>query len=726
LRACPTVRNEKHLATLSSSSNGNLSIQRWNGQTKTWALPDTLATIATADTAYRPFDIAYEQNTGRAIVAYRSTNTGRVYYRVWSSTAGVSGAWVRPQTELVMGGTGLVRWVRLEPRPGTNEIMLVTMDANNDIYAYRWDGSSWVNNKTVTTSGISSTNQTFDVAWETTRGNCLIVYGERRALKYTMWQPGTSAWLASAVSITIGIGGNNPGWVKLAADRQTSSNRLGFTINDSVSAWYGGIWDGSIWTSYTFPSVTLDNITTRPFDIAWEKTTGKCIVSGIVSATPAQYVTYATWMSGTWSNPLVTYSGYNLGNSSDLRWLQMTPDPNSNRVVLLGSNADVAGAVSLRTINWTGAYWTGGVSISTWSATNAYEFFSLALDRHDVVSPTYEDNQDGDNTWRKENSGTYSVTFQDTGGSYLSRVQTRLFDQDSTLYRDWTDELSGLNTESYTANWTLTSTSWDQLRRGKSFVSLKVLDGVGNDATCNTPFYVLKDTEPPTIATSNAITGWQTANPTNIIDINFSDQEGLSLLTSAQFLIYPQPARGGPPIKAATQLFSYAGTATKPVSFSLSAADWELLANSTNYVTLECYDVAGNTCTAVDAFVVLKDTIPPQAVTTLGSSKGPFRGTIDLSWMAPGDDNSAGNNGEGSYLIKYATYPITTQAEFVSATTYYHAPVPLPAKSLQTLTIITDLDVTTTYYFALRTKDKASQWSDISNSTESLPADPAP
>ncbi|MDI6641422.1 MAG: lamin tail domain-containing protein, partial [Elusimicrobiota bacterium] len=159
----------------------------------------------------------------------------------------------------------------------------------------------------------------------------------------------------------------------------------------------------------------------------------------------------------------------------------------------------------------------------------------------------------------------------------------------------------------------------------------------------------------------------------------------------------------------------------------LQSGNWELLQTGTNYITVRAFDVAGNTTTTIDAFVILKDTIPPFAITSLQATPGAFRGAIDLTWIAPGDDGTVGNIINGGYLIRYATYPITT-ANFESAITWSSGTItPKPFGQTETITI-TGLDPATTYYFAIKTRDKvqsppnpAFNWSLISNVPSCLP-----
>lgn len=85
--------------------------------------------------------------------------------------------------------------------------------------------------------------------------------------------------------------------------------------------------------------------------------------------------------------------------------------------------------------------------------------------------------------------------------------------------------------------------------------------------------------------------------------------------------------------------------------------------------------------------------------------------SAQLTWSAPGDDGSIGTATQ--YDLRYSTATIT-EANFASATRWSSMPTPAIAGTQQTVTV-TGLNPSTTYYFAIKTADDASNWSAISN-----------
>jgi hypothetical protein len=86
--------------------------------------------------------------------------------------------------------------------------------------------------------------------------------------------------------------------------------------------------------------------------------------------------------------------------------------------------------------------------------------------------------------------------------------------------------------------------------------------------------------------------------------------------------------------------------------------------------------------------------------------------SVTLTWTTPGDDSLSGTASQ--FDIRYSTSPITL-ANFASATRFTTG-VPAPAApGTSQGVLVTGLASATTYYFAIKTADDASNWSGISN-----------
>jgi len=104
--------------------------------------------------------------------------------------------------------------------------------------------------------------------------------------------------------------------------------------------------------------------------------------------------------------------------------------------------------------------------------------------------------------------------------------------------------------------------------------------------------------------------------------------------------------------------------------------------------------------------------VTPPAVSTLGGSTG--RETILLGWLAPADDSSFACSGSASaYDLRYSTSAINS-GNFEGASPVSGTPSPSTPGSEECV-LLQGLSDCTTYYFAIKTRDDAGNWSLLSN-----------
>ena len=109
--------------------------------------------------------------------------------------------------------------------------------------------------------------------------------------------------------------------------------------------------------------------------------------------------------------------------------------------------------------------------------------------------------------------------------------------------------------------------------------------------------------------------------------------------------------------------------------------------------------------------VTSQDITPPGAVLSLGATTGASPGSVDLSWIAPGDDGNTGT--ATAYVVRYNTAPIT-ETNWISSTDVTGEPLPSSAGSVESMTA-TGLPGGQRYHFAIKTEDEAGNLSWVSN-----------
>jgi hypothetical protein len=116
-------------------------------------------------------------------------------------------------------------------------------------------------------------------------------------------------------------------------------------------------------------------------------------------------------------------------------------------------------------------------------------------------------------------------------------------------------------------------------------------------------------------------------------------------------------------------------------------------------------DLMKQLCLATALGLLLLGAIPPASIAQTTSN------SVNLTWTASGDDSLTGTASQ--YDLRYSTALITS-ANFASATQVTGEPTPGAPGASQSHTV-TGLQPATTYWFAIKTVDDASNWSLVSN-----------
>ena len=139
--------------------------------------------------------------------------------------------------------------------------------------------------------------------------------------------------------------------------------------------------------------------------------------------------------------------------------------------------------------------------------------------------------------------------------------------------------------------------------------------------------------------------------------------------------------------------------------------------------TIQLSHPGGSKYIDLDALIVTALESNPPAAVTLNATTGSNTGEIDLSWIAPGDDDNTGTATE--YIVRYANAAIDSQSAWDAATEITGEPVPQAAGTAEKMTV-SGLMPGQTHFFALRTIDDATNISAMSNSPSAEVKAPTP
>lgn len=343
------TRNEAVLGV--QTSTGAIFAQVWNGTS--WG---NLTQVGTGPATTRSFDIAYEKNSDRAVIAYSSG--ADFAYRTWNGTTLSSATTVTaPPT------TGALNWLELRQNPlnASNEIAMIMLDANADVYGMRWTGSTW-NNMGVATAwddtAASAAKKTIDVDYEQTSGEAMFMWGDSVATDqyYRTWN-GTT--LTGNTLLDIAAEGGVAEWVQLAA--RPNSNEIMVAVQDAGSDLNTRKWSGTAWdtaTQHPEHAATVENITSRAFDVIWETHSSNPGEAWLLWGNGSTVSTRA-WSGTAWGTT-ATLSG-----SDDTSFIRLRADPVSG-AVFAGIYQNAASAAAARDISERRL--TGGSA--SWTAKN--------------------------------------------------------------------------------------------------------------------------------------------------------------------------------------------------------------------------------------------------------------------------------------------------------------------------------------------------------------------
>lgn len=308
------TRNEAVLGT--QTSTGAIFIQIWNGTN--WGTPTQ---VGTGPTNTRSFDISYEKNSDRAFIAYTpSSGSADFAYRTWDGSTLSSATTITASPT-----TGALNWLELRQNPlsASNEIAMILLDANADVYGMRWTGSAWDTMGVATVwdaTAATATKKTIDVEYEQTSGEAMFMWGDSVATDqyYRTWNGAT---LSAATLLDIAAEGGLAEWVQLAA--RPNSNEIMLGVQDAGADLNTRKWSGTAWdtaTQHAEHSAAVENITSRTFDIVWETHSANAGKAWLLFGNGTT-VSAKQWSGTAWG------TATSLAGSDDTSFIRLRADP---------------------------------------------------------------------------------------------------------------------------------------------------------------------------------------------------------------------------------------------------------------------------------------------------------------------------------------------------------------------------------------------------------------
>jgi len=532
LRTCPR-RNENILAI--QDSTGKLTAQIWNGGS--WGTVQTFSIDVT--TSCRAFDVAYEQTSGNAIIAYRkNTYINKIYYSVWNGVSWSEGT----DSGLALDGDA-INWVRLEANPNSNEMVLATMCISSHVYAGVWSGSAWGNQQALETTGVKyAMKQGFDVVYTSSHNYAMVVWDQEgdRKLHYRQWFSTASAWGSEGTIPTSVIDSGNTEsyvWVKLAANPVAISSQIIVGCYDDGYDFGAALWNGSGWgnsTSMSYNVNTSISYEYRCFDVSYEMATGRGMIAYAKKNNSPKYkiLTGTTWGAEA--------SAQNVKAQPRFVSLNKDKDSSSNEITLITD--DVANDINIQT--WTGSAWNPTTKMeveqSSYYNKECYTIsYSYPGSQYDRVPPANISNltalsgtNDGDVILNWTSPGDDFTTGNISGGEYYLKYSTNSINNNTDFTN--VNPVYNLNNSTDTVPNLTYGLTVSGLYPGTTYYfALKYKDDVGNwsswsTGTINTQsFCAAQDLQPTAPTNLTSIAGdteiqlsWTAVTVTGYQDLN--------------------------------------------------------------------------------------------------------------------------------------------------------------------------------------------------------------
>lgn len=251
---CP-IRDELTLTAL--CQDGSLHLASWDGAS--WDAPFELASD-TGSTDWRVFDAAYEQVSGDVLIAYRKTANASVYFKLYDGMPSV-------EHTLALPLDGPPVWIKLAPKPGSDEMILLAATAGT-LYGAVWNGNGFTDALELDPS-VTGSDPSRDVAFTTT-GQGLVTWASQGnvMLSHRSWDG--AAWSAQGAGPMVGRPVKR---ITLAANPSgTSTEIMALAAGEDAGGktLVGSAWDGTAWRSVQTLETALASATQARFAAAYE------------------------------------------------------------------------------------------------------------------------------------------------------------------------------------------------------------------------------------------------------------------------------------------------------------------------------------------------------------------------------------------------------------------------------------------------------------------------
>jgi len=258
------IRQEFVMATLDGANDITLAV--WDGTS--WGNQMEFATISNA--SFKCFNIAYESQSGDALILGRANTSSTPKYTIWDGTS-----WLyNPPINSIDTGGSKIRLVVMAANPFTDEILIAIVDWGKRLDLFQWDGNSFTHLGTIENAVKNSTQHIVDVVYEQQSGDAMIVWGKdgSSTCKFTIWDG--SSLTPSADLPSFGVPAE-----QLLASADPTSDHIIVAAIDNGSDLNIAAWDGDAWIDARELDTSVKWKDKQDFDVEWESSGDEAVVA---------------------------------------------------------------------------------------------------------------------------------------------------------------------------------------------------------------------------------------------------------------------------------------------------------------------------------------------------------------------------------------------------------------------------------------------------------------
>ena len=249
------------LALVVSDVAADDHVMIWDGSA--WGNAVTLDSSGTAESDQSAIAVAFQAQTGDAMVAYGINGSSAVYYRIWDGAS-----WSAQASVPAAGGvTGDAAWLSTASDYNSDRIALATMTGAGEVWLNVWDGTAWESSVLAETGSTGTVYPNLSVAFESSTGDALATYGEGTSsiVKYRTWDA-VGGWSAELSGPNLGAVPNS-----MTLDAGPNGDGIMLSVQDANNDLHYVLWNGSSWEADNVLSTNTGEVKNQPFVFIYDQ-----------------------------------------------------------------------------------------------------------------------------------------------------------------------------------------------------------------------------------------------------------------------------------------------------------------------------------------------------------------------------------------------------------------------------------------------------------------------